>query len=269
MNTEIRIHSMDKPTGKERQPGQRALDASGDGYWELNLLDGSAWFSDWFYRQLDGAAETKLTSWASLRELMPAETWSTMLRIMRNHLETRAPLDLEVRINTGSPDPRWWRIRGQAERDETNQPRYLSGIARDISEERRTHGALLAVLARLHRGFDALPIAAALLDANGKIVQLNKRWRELGAARATPGAALEIGGDYFDAWTTALPEVSVDVLEGLHALLRGERESLRFSYAGRCDPGRCPGQLLALRIDCDGVREIAIVDEHRREPTAT
>jgi len=37
---------------KAMQPGLRALDACGDGFWECDLIAGSAWFNDWFYRKL-------------------------------------------------------------------------------------------------------------------------------------------------------------------------------------------------------------------------
>jgi hypothetical protein len=34
------------------KPGMRAIDSCGDGFWECDLLDGSAWFSHWFYQKL-------------------------------------------------------------------------------------------------------------------------------------------------------------------------------------------------------------------------
>jgi hypothetical protein len=159
---------MAKPHAKDRPPGLRALDASGDGFWELNLLDGSAWFSDWFYTQLHWTEERRPDSWASLRPAIRPDDWASMLREMRSHLEQHSPFDVEVPIRAPDGAERWWRIRGRAECDLGRQPQYLSGIAYDISEQRAERTALLHELAWLREGFDVLPLAAGLIDAGGR-----------------------------------------------------------------------------------------------------
>jgi PAS domain-containing protein len=139
----------------QKTPGLRALAASGDGYWELNLLDGSAWFSAWFFAQLRWTSEMRVRTWSALRgSLLPA-SWEHTLQRMREHLETGAAFDFEVELENAAGEARWWRLRGAAERHPCGQPRYLSGSAADVSAERaartRLERDLAAALERLRR----------------------------------------------------------------------------------------------------------------------
>ena len=252
---------MAKPHAKDRPPGLRALDASGDGFWELNLLDGSAWFSDWFYTQLQWTEERKPDSWASLRPAIRPDGWVSMLREMRGHLEEHSPFDIEVPITAPDGAERWWRIRGRAERDLGRQPQYLTGIARDVSEERAERTALLQELAWLREGFDVLPLAAGLIDAGGIVVYLNRRWRELASENALLGEQLDVGKDYLRSWSQgpiAHPAGS-KIVAGLEGLLRGEDREFVMPYEIRTSAGLRNMRLRARLFETCGQRQIAIV----------
>ncbi len=252
---------MGKPATKDRPPGLRALDASGDGFWELNLLDGSAWFSDWFYAQLHWTEERKPDSWASLRPAMRPEGWVAVLREMRVHLEEHTPFDVEVPIRVPDGGERWWRIRGRAERDSGRQPQYLSGVAHDISKERAERAALLQELTWLREGFDVLPLAAGLIDAAGIVVYLNRRWRELASENALLGEQLDVGKDYLGSWShspTAHPAGS-QIVAGLQCLLRGEEVEFVLPYEIRTSAGPRRMRLRARLFETRGQRQIAIV----------
>jgi hypothetical protein len=49
--------------------------ASGDGFWELNLADGSAWFSDWFCQRLQWSDPMRRPVLSDLRPIMSAGAW--------------------------------------------------------------------------------------------------------------------------------------------------------------------------------------------------
>lgn len=171
---------MDKPRGKKTPPGTRAINGSGDGFWELDLLNGTAWFSDWFYDSLDWPSKDHRPTWSSLRPLMPPETWKILLEEMRRHLEADTALDLEVPVQLDGSESRWWQIRGRAERNSLRQPIHLAGSVRDVSAEHLRRMQLTDELAWLRGAFDAFPIAAAVLDIDGRIVGINQRWRDRG-----------------------------------------------------------------------------------------
>jgi hypothetical protein len=72
---------------KSSVPGARAMQASGDGFWELDLADGSAWFSDWFCARLQWGEASRRPAFGDLRPIMSPETWDALLRKLRSHLE--------------------------------------------------------------------------------------------------------------------------------------------------------------------------------------
>jgi hypothetical protein len=73
------------------------MQASGDGLWELDRADGSAWFSDWFGTRLPTPAARR-PAFHDLRPIMSPETWDTLLRKLRSHLEERSPPDTEFQV---------------------------------------------------------------------------------------------------------------------------------------------------------------------------
>ncbi len=116
------------------QPGMRALAAWGDGFWELDLIAGSAWFSDWFYRKLDWQRDTERSTLDDLQPALRPEDWDRLMGMLRDHLEKRLPLDLEIDVNVGARFERW-RMRGAAERNDAGQPVYLAGSMREMPDE--------------------------------------------------------------------------------------------------------------------------------------
>lgn len=130
----------------------------------------------------------------------------TLLRKIRGHLEQCTALDSELCVQFGDGQCEWWQLRGTAQRNDAGQPIYLAGSMRDISADRHNRLSLSASLISLRGAFEVLPVAAALLDERGAIVEVNRRWREhpeLDSARALPrlhaalaGSNTELSWDY-------------------------------------------------------------------------
>jgi PAS domain-containing protein len=155
----------------------RALEACGDGFWECDLLDGSAWFSDWFYRKLSWSTDTKRATLLELQPLLQPATWDELMCKFRDHLERGVALDLKMRVQVAGDQSEWWHIRGSAQRNDAGQPTYLAGSVRDVSLGPRQPEAAPNLLC-LRDAFDALPVAAALLDARSAVLEANRLWRE-------------------------------------------------------------------------------------------
>jgi hypothetical protein len=170
-------------TRKAVKPGWLALNACGDGFWEFDLLSGSAWFSDWFYRKL-GWSEAK-RSMLDLQPLLRPAGWDELMRQLRAQLEQGQPLDVELRVQVADR-LECWQLRGAAQRNAAGQPIGLAGSVREVS----AHPARpepSPTLACSCGAFDALPVAAALLDAQCVILAANRKWRavpERAAAQA-------------------------------------------------------------------------------------
>jgi hypothetical protein len=119
--------------GKLPAPGARAMQASGDGFWELDLADGSAWFSDWFCSRLQWAGTAKRPAFHDIRPIMSPETWDALLRKLRSHLEERAPLDAQFPVQLAAGQTEWWHMRGSAQRNDVGHPTHFAGCVRDVT----------------------------------------------------------------------------------------------------------------------------------------
>ena len=157
----------------------RALESCGDGFWEFDLLQGSAWFSDWFYQKLGWGRETKRTALADLQAQMQPTAWNALMAKIRCHLEQGADLDLEFEVRAAGDSLERWRMLGRAHRNDAGQPMYLAGSMREVHAAGES-----AVLACVRGAFDSLPVAAALLDARAGLLEANRLWREYPAATA-------------------------------------------------------------------------------------
>ena len=100
--------------------GARAMRASGDGFWEVDLADGRAWFSDWFCTRLRWTESLRRPAFHDLRPIMSPQIWDALLRQLRAHLEERAPLDAEFQVQLAEGRAEWWHMRGSAQRNATH-----------------------------------------------------------------------------------------------------------------------------------------------------
>jgi PAS domain-containing protein len=114
-------------------PGALAMKASGDGFWEFNLADGSAWFSDWFCERLQRTEAVKRPAFSDLRPMVSPEAWDELLRKLRLHLEQRTPLDAEFQVRLGAGHVEWWHMRGSAQRNDAGHPTHFAGCVRDVT----------------------------------------------------------------------------------------------------------------------------------------
>jgi PAS domain-containing protein len=121
---------------KSPVPGARAMQASGDGFWELDLTDGSAWFSDWFCTRLQWSEASRAPAFGDLRPLVSAATWDALLCQFRSHLEQKSPLDAEFPVQLATGQVEWWHMRGAAQRSDTGHPTHFAGWVRDVTATR-------------------------------------------------------------------------------------------------------------------------------------
>jgi PAS domain-containing protein len=112
------------------------MQASGDGFWELDLADGSAWFSDWFCTRVQWTVALKRPALSDLRPLMNPATWEMLLRKLRSHLEERTPLDAEFEVQLAAGRTEWWHMRGSAQRGTVGLPTHFAGCVRDVTAAR-------------------------------------------------------------------------------------------------------------------------------------
>jgi PAS domain-containing protein len=112
------------------------MTANGDGHWKLDLLDGSAWFSDWFAQRLRWRDHAKRSTFDDLRPFISPAVWELLLGQLRAHLEQKTVLDIEFEVQISEAQTQLWRLRGAAEVNDAGRPVRIAGTVSDISAER-------------------------------------------------------------------------------------------------------------------------------------
>src|SRR4029077_11743127 len=97
-----------------------------------------------------------------------------VLTRIRNHLEQRAPLELRCRVANKSGAYRWFRLRGNAERDAAGRPRRLSGSIRDIDTQIGAEQAMRRSEEFYSTILDSLPLTVAYVNCEELVVYANR-----------------------------------------------------------------------------------------------
>jgi hypothetical protein len=124
------------PHRKTPDQGPAQPSSGAEGLWGLDLWNGSAWFSEWFYQRLAWSPHVKRKRLDDLQPNLSAEAWDGLLLQIRAHLEAKTPLALEIKVQLPSGQFEWWHVTAQAEHSTGGQPVYLAGSMRDVSAER-------------------------------------------------------------------------------------------------------------------------------------
>jgi hypothetical protein len=103
-----------------------------DGLWELDLWDGTAWFSDWFYMKLQWTLGLTRKTLVDLQSYMQPDAWDALLSGIREHLEQRLPLALEFSFDLPDGRTETWAMTGSAEFNAVGQPIYIAGSMQEV-----------------------------------------------------------------------------------------------------------------------------------------
>ncbi len=118
-----------------------AVAASLDGLWELDLERGGFYYSERCAELLGyGKDEIPNTIDFFWEALHPEEVAAAQAAVSRC-LEDGAPTDVECRLRTKDGAYRWFRARGQAEREPEGPAKTMAGVLQDITDRKRAEAA--------------------------------------------------------------------------------------------------------------------------------
>ena len=125
--------------------------------------------------------------------------------------------------------------------------RVVCNVVCDITARLRDERELRSSRELFRSALDALAAQIVILDAEGRIVELNRAWRQFAADNGLPEAACGIGADYLGtAPQRGLPQLLVgQATDGLQTVMNGERTSFELEYP--CEL-TCGQYWLALRV---------------------
>jgi PAS domain-containing protein len=104
-----------------------------EGRWELDLWNGSVWYSEWFRRRLQWLPHASHRRLEDLRPNLAPGSWELLLQGIRAHLERQEPLNLNLGVQLVGGRTEIWHVEGAAERTAAGQPVYLAGTMKDIT----------------------------------------------------------------------------------------------------------------------------------------
>jgi PAS domain S-box-containing protein len=122
---------------------ERIARGTNDGMWEADLVSDTVWVSPSFAKMI-GHDALDLSSYRNLLlDLTHPEDAPQVQRAIAAHIADDTPLDIEFRQRTAAGEWRWYRSRGQCQRDAAGKPVKLSGSQQDITERRQYQQALI------------------------------------------------------------------------------------------------------------------------------
>ncbi|HTE42334.1 MAG TPA: response regulator [Steroidobacteraceae bacterium] len=121
----------------------RATRGANDGLWELSLPGRELWVSARLaqmvgYEQFDFARVRE-----RLFEIAHPDDGVALRAAVAACTQVGTPVDVEMRAKTRSGEWRWFRLRGNAERNELGHPLTVSGSFQDITERKQYQQALI------------------------------------------------------------------------------------------------------------------------------
>ena len=134
-----------------------AVAASLDGVWEWDA-DVGQWSSTRIASRNSWAMQRPKSrkTLDFFRSVLHPDDATALWDAVQEHFEQEAPYDVECRLRTKAGDYRWFRTRGQAERDATGRAIWMAGSLQDIHEQKVAEMGLREALEEVERLTDRL-----------------------------------------------------------------------------------------------------------------
>lgn len=130
---------------------QRAADSSQEGHWVLDLQTSQYWVSDTYRKLLGFPHELEAGELDILRTLIHPDQRDDQLKLIKQSFETGVTYECELRIKHTNGEWRWFRTRGNVERNADGVPIHLSGSISDIHHQKMVEDNLLITRERFER----------------------------------------------------------------------------------------------------------------------
>ncbi|MFO1398451.1 MAG: PAS domain-containing protein [Burkholderiales bacterium] len=198
---------------------------------------------------------------ATFLERVHADDAGNLMAVARMAIADRMPHFAEVRCRMPGGDMRWLLLMGRAEYAPDGSPRRALGVTLDIDARKNAEEALRTSSAMLRAIGDSLLGQMAVLDRNGRIIDVNAAWTEFAQAHAgAPGQAAAgtgIGASYLDACDRAYGDDAPfgrAVGDGIRRVLAGALPSFVTEYPCHAPDGERWFQMIVtpLRVPAGG-----------------
>jgi two-component system cell cycle sensor histidine kinase/response regulator CckA len=157
-----------------------AVDGANDGIWDIDLQKGEAFYSPRWKLMLgyeDDEISSSLEEWQA--RIHP-DDYDLVMETRKAYLEGFIPAyEVKYRLRHKNGSYRWIRARGACLRDSQGKPYRMAGSHTDITERKIMKEALLESEKRYRELFEESKDTAFIVDARGKLVDINPAGSEL------------------------------------------------------------------------------------------
>jgi PAS domain S-box-containing protein len=206
----------------------RAVRGTQDGLWDWNILTGEDYHSPKWNEML-GYQEGELPAHeGTFFGLLHPDDAGRVKAAVQAHFKRRTPYDIELRLRAKNGDYRWFRARGEAERDAKGKPVRMAGSVTDITERKQAEEAQRESEERYRLLADHMEDFVSLNDTKGNRLYISPSFfRKTGWTRELL--------DKMD-WRSRLHPDDVDlVLRTYQANLKGRMTTIQ--HRMRCRDG--------------------------------
>jgi len=130
------------------------LEASNDGHWDHDLVNGTVWRSPRLVELIGPGDEEPAAPHQPFGDAVHPDDRVGLESAIADHLAGRCALDAEFRLRTRWGAFRWFRARGRAQRDSAEMPVRITGSLVDVTDIRRTMRELNDMSRGLERARD-------------------------------------------------------------------------------------------------------------------
>ncbi len=151
----------------------RVMRGISDGLWDWNIKTQENYISPQ-WKALLGYADSDLSNHINtFIALLHPDDVPRVNAAVQAHVEKRVPYDIEFRLRTKAGDYRWFRSRGEAERDHRGRPTRMAGTITDITERWLAEEALRQSEERYRLLADNTDDIVTLINLNGEQLYLS------------------------------------------------------------------------------------------------
>jgi two-component system, sensor histidine kinase and response regulator len=152
VETAARLQQQAEELADAKRRLERASLSVLEGHWEIDLSTMKHWASSNYYALLGYTPdEIDLSTAARAGQLVHPDDRQHSIQIAYLHIETGTPYEVELRVAVKGGGYRWFRLRGNAQRDANGRVTHLSGSLQDIHKQRLAEEELQRTRQRLER----------------------------------------------------------------------------------------------------------------------
>ncbi|MDX2110518.1 MAG: PAS domain S-box protein [Verrucomicrobiota bacterium] len=157
-----------------------ALEGSGDGMWDNDLLNGTVYYSTRWKSMLGYEDEDIGTSNEEWRSRVHPDDISLARQVLDEHRAGKTSVfSMEIRMRCKDGSWRWILSRGQIiQRNPQGQPLRMIGTHSDITPRKQSELALIESESRFRTLADQLPVLIWMSNTTGGCMYFNRTWLE-------------------------------------------------------------------------------------------